>query len=153
MEPWLLGTIPWSAGEMIDVMAFEQKLLATPKDDWNLDKRHVIDFAGQFHPVDEFHPGQQLIGFLLEKYAGNTDLVRAHAFRYALAKEFFKDYRARLEQEGIVKGEGKNLAMSAGLMHAICSSQFLEECTRRGKPSRRLKFTGIVQLARNLDKE
>ena len=135
----------------MDVTAFELKLVDTPKDDWILDTPPVIDFGKQCCSADGFHRGQQVINYLVKKY--RADLARAHAFRYFIIKEFYIKHLDRLHRKKLVEGEGRQLVTREALLHAIAIVPFSEECTRAGKPSRRMNFLEVTNVAEALKPE
>jgi hypothetical protein len=148
MEPWLLGTIPWSIDDFSDVTNFELKLLNTPKDDWDPSAgEHTIDFGKHCNTADGFHPAHQVVGYLIKKY-GNVELARAHAFGYFQIKEFMIAHAERLRRKKLVEGrDGMKFAATEQLVAALCKCPFSEECTRRGDPFRRFRFTEVGKVA------
>jgi hypothetical protein len=152
MDSWLLGTIPWSVDELAEVLAFEDALESTPRDDWDLTNiQHGIDF-GQHHTAwNDFAAGHQVIAHLLKKHNGQAKLVRAHMFRYLLCKEIFKKHGDLLISAKVIELTGRDVAISPGLFHAMASARFSESCLRGGIPSRRFSIAEILKISREVN--
>jgi hypothetical protein len=116
------GDIPWDVDDCCDVLLWYQNLLATPKDDWDLDERLLViseeDGSRTEVHINMFNPLNQLSVHLIERY--DIPLATYHLRRFLLILSFLGDRQNQLASDGFVREtEG-----AVAVLTALCALPF-----------------------------
>ncbi|MEE9558364.1 MAG: hypothetical protein V3V94_02660 [Candidatus Brocadiales bacterium] len=124
-EVWKKGLLPWSLEEFKEAMDYVDKLIETPKDDWDLRQRPSIllehDETGDVEEIrfNPFHIENQIGEYFIKRYTDTTESF-VHSYRFFMIRGLLFEHSQVLFDEGLAKQDDECVMYSDSLLKSLC---------------------------------
>jgi hypothetical protein len=128
-EAFRKGTVPWSARECAEVMEWYHRVVATPKDDWDLKERGFLlrDDEGKVSKFqfNMFQPMNQLGFYMAKRY--KPDVMPYYLHRFILIMDFLSEHQQDLLDDDLARRGGEEFnEIRSEVLQALCILPFAE---------------------------